>query len=125
MPAVSHKVLIIDDERPLARALELKLKASGFDVQVVTDGQMGLDLLIQTDYDLVLLDLIMPKMDGFKILEELHSKGKKTKVIVLSNLSQTEDMQRVKALGAADYFVKANTSLVTIVERVTKILGDT
>jgi DNA-binding response OmpR family regulator len=120
---MAQKILIAEDERPLAKALELKLRAAGFDVSVATDGKQALEMASGGQYDLLLLDLIMPITDGFKVLEGLHDAKVKTRVIVLSNLGQEEDMQRVKALGAVDYFVKADTPLATIIEHVQKYLG--
>lgn len=119
---MAHRILVVEDERPLAHALELKLKGAGFEVEVATDGVVGLQKVKDSKFDLVFLDLIMPKMDGFKVLEEMKSSGHGVKVIVLSNLGQTEDVERAKKLGASDYFVKADTPLATIVERATKVL---
>lgn len=118
---MAYRILIVEDERPLAHALELKLKAAGFDVEVATDGMAGVQKTKDSKFDLVFLDLIMPKMDGFKALEEMKA-GHEVKVIVLSNLGQDEDIQKAKKLGASDYFVKADTPLATIVERAHKIL---
>ena len=69
----------------------------------------------------MLLDLIMPEMDGFAVLEALRQKGNKMPVIVLSNLGQDEDKQKALALGATDYFVKANTPILEIVTKVKSI----
>jgi DNA-binding response OmpR family regulator len=119
---MAHRILIIEDERPLAHALELKLKAAGFDVAVATDGVAGVQKLKDEKFDLVFLDLIMPKMDGFTALEEIRKEGHSVKVVVLSNLGQGEDIEKARKLGASDYFVKADTPLATIVERANKIL---
>lgn len=67
-------------------------------------------------YDLILLDMIMPKMDGFTVLQKLKENGNKIPVIVTSNLGQDEDVKRAKDLGARDYLVKSDTPLVKIVE---------
>lgn len=119
---MSHRILIVEDERPLAHALELKLKGAGFDVDVATDGLIGVEKVKNEKFDLVFLDIIMPRMDGFKALEEITKENQKVKVVVLSNLGQGEDIAKAKKLGAADYFVKADTPLATIVERATKLL---
>jgi DNA-binding response OmpR family regulator len=114
-------VLIVEDERPLAHALELKLQHEGFQVAVATNGQQGLDLIESQHFDVVLLDLIMPEMDGFQMLEKLKGKSNPPVVIVLSNLSQHEDEDRVLALGARKFFIKSDTPLTTIVEAVRNI----
>lgn len=113
-----HKVLIVEDEKALARALQLKLTAAGFIVAVALDGDEGLAQLAEQKFDVILLDLVMPKRDGFSMLQEMKAKNNKTPVIVSSNLSQQEDIDRAKNLGAVDFYVKSDTSLVEIIEKV-------
>jgi DNA-binding response OmpR family regulator len=113
-------VLIVEDEKPLSHALALKLGHEGFAVTVAQNGQEGLDLLAKQSFDIVLLDLMMPVIDGFQVLGTLKAKGPMPYVIVLSNLSQHEDEERVLALGAKKYFIKSNTPLAVIVEEVHK-----
>lgn len=115
------KILIIEDEKPIARALELKLKHVGFDVEVAFNGEDGIKLLSEKKYDLILLDLVMPKVNGFIVLEEAKKIGIKTPIIVLSNLSQEEDEKRVRQLGAKAFFIKSNTPIAVIVEEVLKV----
>jgi len=117
--AAKH-VLIVEDERPLAHALELKLGHEGFDVTVATNGKEGLDLILKGGFDVVLLDMMMPVMDGFQVLHELRKLTKKPVVFVLSNLSQREDESRVIEAGAAKYFIKSDTPLSVIVEEIKK-----
>lgn len=119
---MARRILVVEDERPLARALELKLSAAGYEVEVALDGETGLAKIRQGSYDLVLLDLILPKMDGFKVLEELKNERRDVKVVVLSNLGQEEDVEKAKRLGAIDFYVKADTPLATIVEHAAKLL---
>lgn len=116
------KILIIEDEKTLARALELKLTRSGYNARAVFNGEDGMELLLRESFDLILLDLIMPKIDGFMVLKEIQRQKIKTPVMVLTNLSQEEDMKRTKAFGAKDFFIKSNTPIATIVERATKFL---
>lgn len=116
------KILIIEDERPMAHALELKLTHVGFEVRTVFNGEDAITLLKKETFMLILLDLVMPKMDGFKVLENLKERKIKIPVIVLSNLSQAEDEKRVKALGAKEFFIKSNTPIAFIVDRVVQLL---
>lgn len=112
------QILIVEDERPLSHALEMKLKNQGFATTVVTNGQDAIKTLGAGKFDMMLLDLIMPVMDGFAVLEEIQKQKLGVKVIVLSNLGQDEDRTKAKALGAIDYFVKSNTPIGDIVEKV-------
>ena len=119
----AKKILIIEDEKALSRALELKLTHAGFEAKCVSNGEDGVALIEKENFDLVLCDLVMPKMDGFEFLQFLQDKKIKLPVIVLTNLSQTEDEKRVRDLGAIDFFIKSNTPVVEIVEKVKKQLG--
>lgn len=116
------KILIVEDESPLAKALSLKLTKSGFQSKIALNGEEALSFLKKEKFHLILLDLIMPKMDGFAFLSEIKKKGIKTKVLVTTNLSQTEDLQRAKELGAIDYFVKSSASLTSLIDSIKKQL---
>jgi DNA-binding response OmpR family regulator len=112
------KILIVEDEKPLAHALELKLTHEGYSVHVEMTGAAGLKEALTGQYGLILLDLIMPEIDGFAVLQGMKDKGVTTPTVVLSNLGQDEDRQRALGLGAKGYFVKANTPIVEIVKTV-------
>jgi DNA-binding response OmpR family regulator len=109
------KILIIEDEKPLSHALELKLSHEGFDVVATNSGAVGLQHLEQGHFDLVLTDLIIPGVDGFKVLETIQEKKMNIPVIVMTNLNQQEDKKRVFALGASSFFVKSNSPISEIV----------
>jgi DNA-binding response OmpR family regulator len=116
------KILIIEDEKPLAKALELKLNNNGYQAITVFNGEEALSLLKKEKFDLMLLDLVMPKMDGFGVLKKLQAMKNKTPVIILSNLSQEEDAKKTMELGAVDYFIKSDTPLAQVVESIKKYL---
>lgn len=116
------KILVAEDEKPMARALELKFKNSGLEVKAVGDGEEALEEIKKGKYDLILLDLIMPKMDGFSFLEEMKKLKLSVPTIVLSNLGQEEDEHRVIDLGAKKFFVKSNTPISEIVSYVKDFL---
>jgi DNA-binding response OmpR family regulator len=120
---IVRKILIIEDEKTLARALELKLSHAGFAVTTVFNGEDAVALLLKESFSIILLDLIMPKMDGFAVLTILKENNIQTPVMVLSNLSQESDMKRTQELGAKDFFIKSNTPIATIVERVMRLLN--
>ena len=113
-------VLIVEDERALSHALELKLQHEGFTVTVASNGKECLDAFRAQQFDIILLDLIMPLMDGFQLLKQLSKRPRMPAVFVMSSLSQHEDEARVLALGARKFFVKSNTPLTTIVDEVKK-----
>ena len=112
------RILVVDDEKPLQRALQMKFTNAGFEVVIAADGEEALEILDRETFNIVLLDLVMPKKNGFEVLEELKAKGKKVPVIVLSNLSQDEDVKRARDLGAIDFLVKPETSIFDLVSRV-------
>ncbi len=119
---ISKKILIIEDEKTLARALEIKLTRAGFSVQAVFNGEDGIERIQKELFHLILLDLIMPKVDGFAVLEFLKTKKIHTPVMVLTNLGQENDVKRTQAYDTKGFFIKSNTPITTIVERVTALL---
>lgn len=114
-------VLIAEDEKPLSHALQLKLQHEGFMVSVASNGQECVDLLKSQQFDVLLLDLIMPVLDGFQVLEQIRQLPTPPVVFVLSNLSQHEDEERVLSMGARKFFIKSDTPLTTIVEEVKQV----
>ncbi|MAZ40507.1 response regulator [bacterium] len=121
MAEEGKKILLAEDETSIANALKLKLEHEKFTVTHVGNGNEALKAIQDNSFDLVLLDLMMPGKDGFAVLEELKEKGSKAKVLVTSNLGQAEDKERALALGATDFLVKSDTSLVDIVSRVREL----
>ncbi len=115
---MNKKILIIEDEKPMAKVLKMKLEKHGYEVEAVFDGLQGLEELRKDTYDLAILDLIMPNLDGFGVLETAREEKLKTPIIVASNLSQPDDAERSKALGSIGYFVKSNTSLQDLVKQI-------
>lgn len=117
------KVLIAEDEKPLAKALQIKFKKVGIEAVVVFSGDEVFRQLEEEKFDLLLLDLMMPEMDGFSVLEKIKNENVGIDVVVTSNLSQEEDMKRCKELGAKDYIVKSNTPISEIVKKVRNMLS--
>ncbi len=112
------KILIAEDEHPIANALSLKLQSAGYETVVVYDGEAAISQIKSDKFDLILLDLMMPKKDGFAVLEELKKAKITIPIIVSTNLSQEEDKKRALSLGAKDYFVKSDITLSEIVEKI-------
>lgn len=118
-------IMIVEDDKPIAEACQMKLQIDGFEVAMAANGQIALDLIKKKRPDLILLDIIMPKMNGFDFLENLKKNPelKDIKVIVMSNLGQEMDIEHGKELGADDYLIKSDSSISDIITKVTSILA--
>lgn len=119
---VKKTILVAEDDKLISKAYQDGLSSAGFDVDSAVDGQEALKKIGTGNFNIVLLDLRMPKKDGFQVLEELSSSGliKKINVIVSSNLDQDKDIERCMKLGAKDYIVKANFSIEDIIKTINK-----
>ena len=118
------KILFVEDESALQRAATQILSEEGYQMLSALDGEIGLRLAREEKPDLILLDIILPKKDGFTVLTELK-KDPETKaipVIVLTNLDRSEDIERIIGLGALTYLVKTNYELRDVVQKVKKIM---
>ena len=120
----NKKVLIVEDDEMLAGMYAEKFTMSGYNAQVAHDGSEGLKQVESFMPDIVLLDIIMPKVDGFVVLKRIKSNDALSKipVIMLTNLGQEDDINKAKKLGATDYFVKANHTPAEIIKKVEGIL---
>mgnify|MGYP001582453939 CR=1 FL=1 len=119
------RVLIVEDEDFLAQVLTDNLTSEGYKVEVAIDGEEALEKIRTSQPSLILLDLLLPKLDGFQVLEEIKSNPdlKLIPVIVLSNLGADTDIKRALSLGAEDYFVKSQHPIAEVVERVRKYVS--
>lgn len=117
------KILIVEDEKPMANALVSKLSSVGFETVLVHDGAIAVSTLQESKFDLIILDLVLPGKNGFTILAELKKLEVTTPVIISSNLTNEEDIRRAKELGARDYFIKSDTTLAEIVEKVKQVIS--
>lgn len=116
----NKKILLAEDERAISKALETKLNLSGYEVEIANNGLEALDKLKEKKFDLLLLDIMMPKMGGFALMEEMKKAKIKTPIIILTNLSQEEDSERAKSYGVSGFLMKSNTPLKQIVEQINK-----
>lgn len=116
------KVLVVEDDHFLGTAYKAKLTKEGYDFRLATDGEEVMTVLQEFMPDVILLDLVMPRKDGFAVLVELKKdpRFKDIPVIVASNLGQQEDHEKAKQLGAVDYVTKSELSLDAIVEKIAK-----
>lgn len=113
-------ILLIEDEPAISRAMQDKLISEGFKVITAQNGEDGLAAAVKDHPDLILLDVIMPKMDGMTMLTKLRTDawGKTAKVIFLTNLSEMEAVQKSTELGVFDYIVKSDWKLSDVVKKV-------
>jgi len=118
-------ILIIEDESALQKTLGETLSQEGYEVLSALNGQDGLQLAQSKKPDLVLLDLILPKLHGFDVLKRMKGdpKTKAIPVIVLTNLEGIEDIEKALELGATTYLVKANYSLNELTTKIKQVLG--
>ncbi len=119
------KVIIAEDDKFLLKAYQVKLNKSGFEVKYATDGAEVLEILKTFKPDLIVLDLIMPKKDGFYVLEQVKANPdlNHIPILVTSNLGQKEDIDRAKALGAHDYIIKSDMSLNDLVAKISSAIA--
>jgi len=119
------KVLVVEDEPILSQSLAIELESYNYDVTTADNGEDGLNFFYKIKPDVVLLDLLMPKKNGFEVLEELKTKNllDSAHIIVLTNLGQEEDKKKAMALGAKHFFVKSAIDLEDLVNFIAKILA--
>jgi DNA-binding response OmpR family regulator len=124
MTVKNSKILIIEDDKFLAKMLSKTLAASGFEVILASGGNEALKKLTETEISLILLDIMLPDIDGFDLLQKvrIEGKNKNTPVIIMSNLGQPEDIARGKKMGAVDYLVKSDLSLDQVLAKVRSCL---
>lgn len=119
------KILIIEDDDFLRSLAVTKLQKSNFTVVTASNGEEGLTVFEQSQPSLVILDLMLPTMSGFEVLQVMNEKGflKNTKVVVFSNLGDDEDITKCMSMGATDYLVKANFTLDELVQKVESLVS--
>lgn len=114
------KILLVEDDAFLSELYVTKFAEAGYEITVAEDGQEGLQLVEKLKPDLMLLDIVLPRMDGLSVLRAMKEREaiKNIPVILLTNLGQKEDVDRGVALGAADYVIKAHFTPTEVVARV-------
>ena len=120
----SASILLIEDESAIADMYAFKFRKAGYAVTVARDGAEGLRRAQEILPDLILLDILMPRMDGLSVLQSLKAKGetRDIPVVLLTNLGQEEDIERGLAAGALDYLIKANYTPAEILAKIKKII---
>lgn len=118
------KVLIVEDEEVLAKVFQEKLEKAGYEVQAASDGEIALSAAASFKPNVIVLDLLLPKKNGFEVLEALKKDQalKTIPVVVVSNLGEDNDIKRSLSLGAADYYVKSEHPINEIIEKIKNVL---
>ena len=119
-------IVLVEDEKTIANLIELRLKRSGYEVKVVYDGQKGLETILTSNPDLVLLDMVLPGLSGFSILKKLKEKHvlPDLPIIIISNSVQSVQLKRAIDLGARDYLIKVNFTPDVVVEKVDAVFKE-
>ena len=124
MENAAKTILLVEDDETLRDMYTLKIEAEGYKLLTAADGEVGLALALANHPDVILLDIMMPKMDGFAVLTELKKDEafKQTPILMLSNLGQQADVDKGKQLGANDYVVKASMTPTQVVAKIKSYL---
>ena len=119
---MAKKILVIEDEEIMVDLLQKKLTKEGYEVSVARDGVEGIKIMKKTKPDLILLDIIMPKMGGFEVMEKMAQEKelKKIPVIIISNSGQPVEIDKAQRLGAKDWLVKTEFDPKEVIEKIKK-----
>ncbi len=120
-----NKILIVEDEKIMLNLLKEKLAMEGYDVVTASDGEEGFLKIKEEFPDLILLDIIMPKMNGFEVMEKVRKNDKlrNIPIIVISNSGQPVEINRIKELGAKDWLIKTEFDPQEVLQKIKKQLG--
>ncbi len=118
------KVLLIEDDQQISKVYEIQLKKEGFNIVISRDGDEAVEIFSKENPDLVVLDLMLPKRDGFGVLEYIRKveKNKKVPILVISNLGQKGDRLRAMELGATSYMIKVDHPIKDIINTIKEYL---
>lgn len=125
MTEQKKKILLVEDDDTLAGVYIERLEAEGFDVRHVANGEDALSNAVEYKPDLILLDVMMPKISGFDVLDILRNTPETTnvRIVMLTALSQPKDKERAEQLGVDDYLVKSQVVIADVIERIKYHLG--
>lgn len=123
MPENKKRILFIEDEESLRSVMKTALESAGFDVKIAVDGQEALREMIENEFDLILMDIILPKMSGFEILENLSmEKKEKTPIIIFSVSTEPLPPEKMKAMGIRDWIIKSDIDPEEIIAKINKYI---
>ena len=124
---MAKKIFIVEDEAALLYALEAKLRLEGFEVEVAADGEEALQRLKSYKPDLIILDIILPKMDGWEVLQQIRTNVKLTgvPVVIVTNLTDKHSRDKGVELGAVNFLVKSDFDLEELVKKIKEVFSKT
>ena len=122
---MAMKILLIEDEQIMFDLLQKKLRGEGYEVSIAKDGEEGLRAMREVKPDLILLDIVMPKIGGFEVMEEMQKEPelKKIPIIVISNSGQPVELDRAQKFGARDWLIKTEFDPQEVIDKVVKQIG--
>jgi DNA-binding response OmpR family regulator len=120
----AKRILLIEDDPLIIEIYTTQLKKAGFEVESAPDGEKALEMIKEKNFDLLILDIVLPYLTGFELLKRIRNQPefKNLRVLVLSNLGQKSDIERAKRLGASQYLIKAHYTPSEVVEEIKKVL---
>lgn len=120
---MAKKILIIEDEIILMEALKEKLANAGYEIEIAYDGEAGLEIIKEKKPDLLILDILLPGINGYEVMERLKKENISLPILIVSNSGQPVEIEKAKELGANDFIVKVAFSLKNVEEKVRKLIG--
>ncbi len=123
---MNKKILLVEDDPLIVKIYKTRLEEEGFEVEVVSQGERVVGELKKNEFDLVLLDIVLPELTGFEILKRIKGEGllENLKVLVLSNLGEKRSVEKAAKLGAVSYLIKAHYTPTEVIEEVKKTLSE-
>ncbi|MDP2598276.1 MAG: response regulator [Candidatus Liptonbacteria bacterium] len=124
MPTAGRKIMVIEDDRFLSTVIKARLEKMGVEVTQAFDGEEAIKELSQGKPDLIILDLVMPRVTGFEVLDKISKTPelKDIPIVVLSHLAQDSDIEKARQMGAATYFVKVKVSIDEVINKVASLV---
>lgn len=118
------QILLVEDDPLITEIYTTKLVECGFQIEVASDGESALRILKEKQFDLLVLDIVLPGLTGFELLRNIrnHEKLKSLQVLILSNLGQKSDIERAQALGVSKYLIKANFTPTEVIMEIKRLL---
>ncbi|MFH1643287.1 MAG: response regulator [Patescibacteria group bacterium] len=119
---MTKKILCIEDDEVMINLISRKLSQEGYEVHIARDGVEGLEMIKTVKPDLILLDIVMPRMDGMEVMEKINEdeEMKKIPIVIISNSGQPVEIKRIKELGAKDWLIKTEFDPKEVIEKVVK-----